>query len=55
MFIFTNIKLLRKSLFLEYPSVVRGQHLIEAEKDHETGDIIIWIGRIHGVISPTYG
>lgn len=55
MFMFANVRPFQKSIFLEYPSVVRGERLIEVEKDRNTGEITIWAGKVHAVISPTYG
>jgi hypothetical protein len=55
LFIFTNIKPFHKSIFMEYPSVVTGHRFVEVEKDAETGDILIWAGRFHAVVSPAYG
>jgi hypothetical protein len=40
---------------MEYPSVVTGHRFVEVEKDAETGDILIWAGRFHAVVSPAYG
>ena len=51
---FTNLIPLNKSVYIEYPSVVRGYRLIEAERDEDTGDILVWAGRLHAVISPSY-
>lgn len=55
MYLFANLKPFKKSMFLEYPSVVRGNRFIDYEKDPETDELTVWLGRIHLVVSPGYG
>jgi hypothetical protein len=42
-------------MFIEYPSVVTGNQFLDYEKDQETSDITIWLGRLHIVMSPEPG
>jgi len=50
-----NIKPFKRSVFIEYPSIVVGNHFLDYDKDKETGDITVWFGRLHCVISPEPG
>lgn len=55
MHIFVNIRPTNKSMFIEYPSPVRGDRFLDYDKDSEAGDILIWLGRLHIVVSSGYG